>query len=225
MYFSEELKQAVQLGYKVTVLSGYQFSKIDVFKPFVEHFYNIKVSSSGVERAFAKIILNSAYGSFGRSVVLGNVLITTKAQLEVLECLGHCLAAHIIDDVYHVKVDLYPKYQQIFDALNLESQTLIKDLILQIQTLYSGSNMAIASAITAYSRMLMAEVINNHGVLYTDTDSVFTTQPLPSNLVSSTELGLFKDELNGGKIDRAIFLGPKQYYFTVTCSNLLYLRI
>jgi hypothetical protein len=46
--------------------------------------------------------------------------------------------------------------------------------------------------------------------VYTDTDSIFTTKPLSIKDVGN-EIGLFKDELNGNKIEEAYFLGIKQY--------------
>ena len=48
-------------------------------------------------------------------------------------------------------------------------------------------------------------------VVYTDTDSFFTTDLKPFLNMISDKLGDFKDELNGLVIDKAIFLGIKQY--------------
>lgn len=45
---------------------------------------------------------------------------------------------------------------------------------------------------------------------YTDTDSIFTNTNLSDEFVG-TELGMMKDELNGLIINKAIFLGIKQY--------------
>ena len=55
-------------------------------------------------------------------------------------------------------------------------------------------------------------------VVYTDTDSIFTTKPLPLALIGR-ELGLFKDELNGLLIKEAYFLGIKQYGYWYLDSN------
>jgi hypothetical protein len=45
---------------------------------------------------------------------------------------------------------------------------------------------------------------------YTDTDSIFVEKELPSYLIGK-ELGQLKDELNGGYIKKAYFLGIKKY--------------
>lgn len=50
-YFSEELKAVENLGYQITMIRGYEFSKIkiDLFRGFIHHFHEIKKNSSGVE--------------------------------------------------------------------------------------------------------------------------------------------------------------------------------
>ena len=50
-------------------------------------------------------------------------------------------------------------------------------------------------------------------VVYTDTDSFFTTDLKPFSHIISAELGDFKDELNGLIISKGIFLGIKQYCY------------
>lgn len=50
----------------------------------------------------------------------------------------------------------------------------------------------------------------NSGTVYTDTDSIFTSELLPSNLIGK-DLGLMKDELDGITIQEGYFLGIKQY--------------
>jgi hypothetical protein len=75
------------------------------------------------------------------------------------------------------------------------------------------SNVAIASAVTAYGRIIMMPV-KNEFCCYSDTDSVITTVPLPSHMMGD-ELGLFKDELNGSIISKGVFLGIKQYGYII----------
>jgi hypothetical protein len=42
IYFSEELKAVQILGYKITLIKGYEFSKIDLFSNYVNYFYDKK---------------------------------------------------------------------------------------------------------------------------------------------------------------------------------------
>ena len=68
----------------------------------------------------------------------------------------------------------------------------------------------IAAATTAYARIHMIEFITSRGVVYTDTDSIFTKFPLPSHLIGKG-LGEMKDELDGLKIKQAYFIDIKKY--------------
>lgn len=61
------IKKAVEkLGYKITLIKGYEFTKADLFSNFVHTFYEIKRTSSGAEKMIAKLLLNNLYGYFGR---------------------------------------------------------------------------------------------------------------------------------------------------------------
>lgn len=50
LYFSEELKDFVRRGYKVTPLVGYEHERIQLFNDYVDHFYNLKKNTKGSER-------------------------------------------------------------------------------------------------------------------------------------------------------------------------------
>jgi hypothetical protein len=39
IYLSEELKAVEKLGYEITLIKGYEFSKIDLFSKYIDHFY------------------------------------------------------------------------------------------------------------------------------------------------------------------------------------------
>lgn len=72
------------------------------------------------------------------------------------------------------------------------------------------SNVAIAAAVTAYARIHMIYYKLLSGTVYTDTDSIFTTDEL-SELLIGSDLGQMKDELNGKIIQEGLFLGVKKY--------------
>jgi hypothetical protein len=59
----------------------------------------------------------------------------------------------------------------------------------------------------------MIPLLQDYDVMYSDTDSIFTYQTLPANLIGPG-IGQLKDELNGTTIDEAYFLGHKQYGYT-----------
>ena len=80
--------------------------------------------------------------------------------------------------------------------------------------------MAIASAVTAYAIIHMIPFKLLPGTVYTDTDSIFTTDKLPDHLLGK-ELGLMKDELNGTLINEGYFLGIKKYGYQYAENNVL----
>jgi len=61
IYFSEELKAVEKLGYKFKLGQAYEFSKEVLFKDYIDHFYNIKRTSTGPQRFIANIMLNNLY--------------------------------------------------------------------------------------------------------------------------------------------------------------------
>jgi DNA polymerase type B, organellar and viral len=65
-YFSAELKAVLPMGYQFKIIEAYEFSKIDLFSDYVNHFYDKKRNSVGPERFIAKMQLNQLYGIFGR---------------------------------------------------------------------------------------------------------------------------------------------------------------
>jgi len=73
-----------------------------------------------------------------------------------------------------------------------------------------NSAVQLAAAITASARIHMYPYISREDCYYTDTDSVVLGQPLPSDVISSYALGMFKLE---DEIQKALFLAPKTYYY------------
>jgi hypothetical protein len=82
-------------------------------------------------------------------------------------------------------------------------------------------NVGIASAITAYSRILMTQFKNNLSInlYYTDTDSIYTDSNLDESFISNKILGKLKLE---HVIKTAIFLSPKVYYLETRDNKIIY---
>nr|YP_010697822.1 hypothetical protein P1S03_mgp23 [Porodaedalea chrysoloma]WCF76783.1 hypothetical protein [Porodaedalea chrysoloma] len=66
-YFSAEIYNAMEYGYKFKILKGYLFEKGFIFVDYVNFLYNLKANSkSGTPNyTIAKLLLNSLYGKFG----------------------------------------------------------------------------------------------------------------------------------------------------------------
>jgi len=194
MLFSEELKNALNYGYKINVLWGYTFEKEVIFKDYVDFLYNIrqKYSKSDPLNFIAKILLNSLYGRFGMTDNFENINIIDKKFCS----------------------DFENKYlDQITDKIDLDSHVLIiyKTSLEKLDN-YGSHNIcvAIAAAITAYARIHMSQFKNNPNInlYYTDTDSVYTDSVLGDYFVDNKILGKLKLE---HVCKKAIFLLPKLY--------------
>ncbi len=67
LIFSEEIKYALKFGYSINIEYCYQFERgVDLFKDYVIDHYKIRQSSDDpLQKAIAKLFLNSLYGRFG----------------------------------------------------------------------------------------------------------------------------------------------------------------
>jgi hypothetical protein len=154
--------------------------------------------------------LNTLYGYFGRK----QTLIETKNVLK--EDLNHYYGTYTIFS----EIDINENISTILMSTNLDYSLIneIKDdLGIELLSNFKKvkSNVAIAAAVTSYARIEMMKLkimLIKLGIklYYTDTDSFFTDKELPSYLIGK-ELGQLKDELGGGVIKKAYFLGIKKY--------------
>jgi len=205
VYFSEELKAVVKLGYQITLIRGYEFTKTDLFSSYVNTFYEIKRTSVGSEKAIAKLLLNNLYGYFGRKQIN---IITQNVKNDNLEPI---LLTRVVKSIMNVNKDYSTvlSYSNInyklLNFLNNELHNNIENFNTPIK-----SNVAIAAAVTAYARIIMIPFKLDPNTLYTDTDSSFTSAPIDPLLLGD-HLGQMKDEMKGVIIQEALFLGPKKY--------------
>jgi len=147
-------------------------------------------------------MLNNLYGIFGRSLQGFKPYIIQKKDAGPLITLLKSKALTNINDNY--SLILTDDSTQAKNLAKLDCQVLSVGSKSNIS--HTRANVAIAAAITSYARIHMMELKLNYDVCYSDTDSVFTTHPLPSHLIGP-ELGQLKDELGGATIDKAYFLG------------------
>ena len=209
VYFSEELKAVEKLGYKITLIKGYEFSQANLFTNYVHSFYEIKKHSTGVERDMAKLQLNNLYGYFGRKQI--NILTENIKNENINLYLLTRIIKGIspVNDEYSTILTYTNFNYEMLDKLNNELHSEIKGF----QTLIK-SNVALAAAVTSYSRIHMIPFKTHPDTLYTDTDSIFTTKAIDLSLIG-LELGEMKDELKGKVIHEAYFLGPKKYGYYI----------
>lgn len=138
--------------------------------------------------------LNQLYGYFGRKL---DCLETINIQNSEL---SHYLCNYVVKNILEVNEEVsILLVSRGFDSETAciidETFDIIGVTVNTRNTRPVMSNVAIASAVTAYARIVMMPV-KDENCCYTDTDSVITTVPLPKELMGS-EIGLFKDELDG----------------------------
>ena len=208
VYFSEELKAVLPLGYKILkIKAAREFSKLDIFTKYVQEMYSRKMVAEGSEKWIAKLLLNSLYGLFGRRKDIIETVTIKKSELRLY------LISNIVKTIIPISEDRYVLLivrnvnLDMLEELNLTFQRRFKDYQTTVK-----SNVAIASAITSYARIHMIPFKIKDSTVYTDTDSIFTTEKLSDSFIGK-ELGKMKDELGGLVIKEAYFLGIKQYGF------------
>lgn len=198
MYFSEELKKAKSIGYKIKVLSGYLFEKEYIFTNYVSSLYALKTESdrSSPMYTVAKLLLNSLYGRFGMAPVVENHMIIDDEDL----------------DKFSLKFDItdvkdFENGKNLISYFEKESTKFIDSDAREDRL---NINVAIASAITAYARTYMYDfkTLAGYKLFYSDTDSIDLDKALPDTFLSEKKLGLFKIEKH---FKRVVYLGPKIY--------------
>jgi len=193
VYHSHELMNAAKYGYKYTCNKGYLFNTQNIFKSFIEDLYAMKKDSEigGVDYIISKLLMNALYGRFGMNP---EIIITSVLNINDLD-------KYIQSD----KIQIYDKLD-LDDEISLVSYVEKKE---ETSNRSSNVNVAIASSITAYSRIYMSKFkhLNDYKVFYSDTDSIDLNKPLPSEYVGR-ELGQLKLEHIWEKV---IYISNKAY--------------
>ena len=200
--FSEELDNAVKYGYTFEIFKGYQFKKGNIFKEYVESMYELRLQypKGNPMNLNAKLLMNSLYGKFGMKSESTKIeVVSNKDLTKYLDKFN----TNITDITYLENYVVLTIKTNEFEPSSDIPYTEI-DLIQKMDT-----NVAIASAISAYARIHMSQFKNNPllKLYYSDTDSAVFNTPLPSEYVGNG-LGLMKLE---HVITKAVFLAPKVY--------------
>jgi hypothetical protein len=166
-----------------------------IFENYVEFFYNkrleMKAQKNKQEQMY-KLFLNSLYGKFGQMMDKW-----AKADIEEIK------AFDINFDLDLWIMDEY-KIPNIITALGEVVTPKIRYIggELQMAGEMEESNIsfpAISAHVTSYARLIIWEAIkyckmHNIKYYYCDTDSIFTNEEMPKEIVDNKELGKFKIE-------------------------------
>jgi len=191
-YFTAvELRYAEKLGVKIDVKDGVTYSSKKPFSEYIAEMYEIKRTSIGPKREFAKLCLNASYGKMAQ---MGAI---TRMQVFPSE--------HAAWDFGRGKATDYVRYRESVVTMPLEGKSCL--FIQYGERLQPHTHFAIAAYVTAIAR------INMHkGLLacdfpcYGDTDSVHARGP--GKIKISDLLGDFK---HAQKDFSARYYAPKLY--------------
>jgi hypothetical protein len=202
--FSEEMRNAINYGYKFEVIKGYTFEEGDLFSGYVDQLYKLRKHYKKLSpiNLIAKLLMNSLYGKFGMKVEM--------TRVDMFDC-STDEGKEFFKEMLGIYGESIADYVQVGDSFLIIRNSLANLKFDEVEDLYHGLevNIAIASAVTAYARIAMSEFKNNpnFNLYYSDTDSIVIDRELPDNYVGN-ELGQLKLE---HVIDKAVFLAPKVY--------------
>lgn len=195
VYFSEELYNAINFGYKIEVIRGFLFDKDFIFSKYVDSLYAIKEKSNkgSPEYLISKMLLNSLYGRFGMS-----------PEIELHEIVADKRAFEIENRDDYIVTDITPLENDktwISFISNAKDVDGSEDFV--------NVSVPIALAITAYARIHMStfKTLNNATLYYMDTDSADLDRELDPKLVGK-KLGQMKLE---HVFKESVYLAPKVY--------------
>jgi len=198
LYFAAELREAYKLGYSINAIEATAFTGRVVFAKFINDIYTKRLSfpKSNPMNMLCKLIMNSTYGRFGMEPELSDV--------RVLHVNGtnDYKSGTLFNEI---KVLTDQKVMVISNkSYNVELDTENPARNLQI-------SLPVAAATTSYARINIHRIKMKAAelgvLLYSDTDSVICSEPLPQAMLGKG-LGELKLEYTA---EKAIFLAPKVY--------------
>lgn len=215
-YFSEELYNARDnFGYQFEILEGYVFSERKVlFSEYMSTLYKLRISfaKDNPMNMIAKLLLNSFYGRWGMTPYFSETKVLTDLEMNNLLQNGNInnLDSFIdFNNGHHLAV--FSADQEAISRHNRGH--------------YSNVSICIASAITAYGRIIMSQFKNHpqFDLYYFDTDSI-VVDISPDKLehlfpgIIGNNMGQLKLE---HVIDKAVFLAPKTYFLELENGSIV----
>jgi len=199
LFFSEELRFALANGYTLLEITrAFEFREgRNTFLQLITQLNEMKITAQlnkqPTIRNLAKLLMNSMYGRFGMHPSLSQTNIYTEEQLENLA--QQWLLLNRIDFGELSLVTTLLNQEWILG--NLGRQELIKALI----DAGNNTNVAIASAVTAHSRMIInqykLEALKlGRKLYYSDTDLLVLNGKLPEEFLLFFQADICVAELN-----------------------------
>ena len=196
---SVDIEQMRKYGYSVKVLSGVYWEESEyVFKEYIDTMFRKKQEAvkDTPEYLMYKTFINAVFG----------------------KCLQND------DHVEHFIIKQKEDLVKMYSGRELKKFTMEWEFYEGVETGYytyttAGSEKSvtdklghIGAFILSYSKVDIYDVLTQTDAYYMDTDSLFLHADDKDKVVLGKELGQFSDDLDGGKIIKAIFISKKMYY-------------
>lgn len=195
-HWGAEIKEALRNGFKITIKEVDMYEPKACFKAFAEYFYNERLKikkTNGALSLFYKNIMNSLYGKFGQRQF---------NKSELFDSMNQFYNTHPADtNIFEGMVEVQDKLLISWKEIDGEYKSI-------------GKLVRFSSYIAALTRCKLSEAMRKVGhsnIYYCDTDSIFTTEELPKDMVGNGKLGKWELEDQAYHAD---FLAPKLYQYT-----------
>jgi hypothetical protein len=221
VYFSEEIKYALKLGYTIKrVFTAIEFKRGNPFVQFIDELYRIRLNTpkNSALNTTVKTMMNASYGRWGMSSKKTKIgFANTKEEIA-----PNFENIYAVSSILKIGSKFMIQYTDEIDIKELENMLKLGEIdrtLFNKHNSRSFKNMSnstsavhIASSITSYARMYMHEFKNDPklDVYYSDTDSIFCQNKIDDKFVSNTELGKFKLV---DSVKRALFITGKCYAY------------
>lgn len=232
VYTGVELKEAIRLGYRITHVYRYCVfpEMVNLFGPFVEKCFKLKQANpkGSVSNLNAKWVMNSVSGKQSQKVITSDyTFVANDADIR------KAVLGPMVQSVKYLYGSENSNSGDLEGDDDDPGASIIGALIRRkVPTPHPTKCVYLGCWILGAARVWMSHILRlvagyllpEHMFYYTDTDSyklhISTLQLLAKqDGVIGKELGMMADELDGGKIVRAIFLAPKTYICEYVCKR------
>ena len=223
VWSSIELQYAKSRGYKIKILYGYNFNKVEnTFYNFVSHLYSEKQKEDKSLKTVIKSILNNLIGRFRLKIERHiTEFMNQKTKNEILKT-NEVFHDKLISDnlflvTYNPNISEEITMQHGLDSIHTRSDSPKHSLKNKNMHIFEDVSIATAAMVTAYARVFMHKAKNSildqgDKIYYSDTDSL-VIENKPHSLNIGKKLGEFKLE---HYIKEAHFISNKLYGFINT---------
>jgi len=196
-YFSDELYNASNYGYKFKIKRGYLFERGNIFTGYVDYLYDLKKNSEkgSPNYIISKLLLNSLYGRLGMSPITEQHKILTNK--EAIKLYSKIDVTNILD------LKNGKELISFFNSSNEYDNSENNDFDIK------NISVVVSSVVTASARIFMSQFKTDKRftIYYSDTDSIDVDKELDSKYIGN-KLGQMKLE---HIFDDVVFLAPKMY--------------